>query len=358
MIKVNAKNYKSVTKDVDFSKLSKSLQDAHKEFDDFLEFYNDDKEIKKMLDNHFKALEKELNKGTKTTRKTLKPKEDKYRVSLNEGSYQFDQYFSSSSLKVTQQSAIKKMQKQIEHRPSDQSIWATIDEKIGGSWKEIDRIKYKVKGEAAPMPKTTKKSASKAKAKPKTSSKKASPKKATRKANEVSVMPIEIRIMKRYLGMDGKKVTERQVTLFYRMIQRAATEGTVRKTSKYALFIKAIGKDLAATYKEMEDTAVFEIPASLKKRTQAVVDSYGITPAIALVKRFINLYGGITTDKAQRLLKSIQNAKKNGKVKSSDKAYKKIQEIESHLENYLQSDKLIITDIQLNGLRGIANMGK
>lgn len=356
MIKVNAKNYKSVTKDVDFSKLSKSIQDAHKEFDDFLEFYNDDSEIKKMLDNHFKALEKELNKGAKpkTIRKTLKPKADKYRVSLNEGHFQFDQYFSSSSLKVTQQSAIKKMQKQVDYRASDESIWATIDEKQNGSWEEIDRIKFKAKGEAAPKSKA--KTTSKPKAKK--VSKKAIPKQVTRKPNEVSVMPIEIRIMKRYLGMDGKRVTERQVTLFYRMIQRAATEGTVRKTSKYADIIKAIGKDLATTYKEMENSAVFEVPAQLKKKVDDVVDSYGVTPAVALIKRFINLYGGITVAKAERLLKSILNAKKNGKVKKSDKAYEKIQEIESHLENYLQSDKLIITDIQLNGLRGIASMGK
>ena len=110
--------------------------------------------------------------------------------------------------------------------------------------------------------------------------------------------------------MHGKKVTERQVSLLYKIIQKAATEKTIRKTSKYAEEIKKIGNDLARTYKEMNNTCTFEVPDSVLSKLQSIVENYGVTPAISLIKRFINLYGNITIDKAKRLLTSIKNAKK------------------------------------------------
>lgn len=158
--------------------------------------------------------------------------------------------------------------------------------------------------------------------------------------------------------MHGKKVSERQVSLLYKVIQKAATEKTIRKTSKYAEEIKKIGNDLARTYKEMNNTCMFEVPDSIQTKLKTLVDSYGVNPAVALIKRFINLYGNITIDKAQRLLTSIKNAKKNGKVSKSDKAYDRINQVQKHLEDYLESDKLIVTNIQLNGLKGIAGLGK
>jgi hypothetical protein len=189
-------------------------------------------------------------------------------------------------------------------------------------------------------------------------SKKPISKKAARKPNEVALMPLELKIIKRYLNMHGKKVSERQVSLLYKVIQKAATEKTIRKTSKYADEIKKIGNDLATTYKEMGATCTFEIPEAFQSKLNNIVDGYGVTPAIVLIKRFINLYGKITIDKAKRLLTSIINAKKNGKVRKSDKAYDRINQVQKHLENYLESDKLIVTNIQLNGLKGIAGLGK
>ncbi|RCW39101.1 hypothetical protein [Marinilabilia salmonicolor] len=171
-------------------------------------------------------------------------------------------------------------------------------------------------------------------------------------------MPLEIKIIKRYLALHGKKVSERQVSLLYKVIQKAATEKTIRKSSKYAEEVKRIGNDLANTYKEMGESCTFEVPDSLHSKLKNIVDSYGVSPAIALIKRFINLYGNITIDKAKRLLSSIKNAKKNGKVDIGDKDYGRIIQVQKHLEDYLESDKLLVTNIQLNGLKGLAGLGK
>ena len=108
----------------------------------------------------------------------------------------------------------------------------------------------------------------------------------------------------------------------------------------------------------MGSTCTFNVPDSMYSKLKSIVDSYGVTPAISLIKRFINLYGKITIEKAQRLLKSIKNAKKNGKVGITDTAYDRINQVQKHLEEYLESDKLLVTNIQLNGLKGAAGLGK
>ena len=46
-------------------KLPEAAQEAHKEFDSFADFYNEDKDIKEMLDNHFKIVEPYLKGSEK-----------------------------------------------------------------------------------------------------------------------------------------------------------------------------------------------------------------------------------------------------------------------------------------------------
>jgi hypothetical protein len=299
-MRLTIENYKEATKHINFSKLPEAAMEAHKEFDSFADFYSEDKDIKEMLDNHFKIVEPYLNQSHKRF------KELPDRHPLNILDKESGQY--KAALKEYQESK-------------------------------------KNKTKAPPKKKAAQK-------------KKTVSKKANRKAHEVALMPLEIKIIKRYLGMNGKKVTERQVSLLYKVIQKAATEKTIRKTNKYAEEIKKIGNDLANTYKEMGASCTFEIPNAIESKLKNIVDAYGVSPAIALIKRFINLYGNITIEKAQRLLNSIKNAKKGDKVTSADNAYDRVNQVQKHLENYLESDKLLVTDIQLNGLKGLAGLGK
>ncbi len=306
-MKLTVKNYKEATKNIDFKKLPEAAQEAHREFESFADFYDEDKDIKEMLDNHFKIVESYLNQS----HKRFKDLPERHPLNiLDKESGQYEE-------------ALKEYQ---------------------------DSKKTK---------KTTRKTSNKKPVVKRTSAaKKTATKTAKRKPNEVPLMPLEVKIIKRYLNMHGKRVSERQVSLLYKVIQKAATEKTIRKTSKYAEEIKKIGNDLARTYKEMGSSCTFQVPDSMYSRLKNIEDSYGVTPAISLIKRFINLYGNISIDKAKRLLNSIKNAKKNGKVSSSDKAYERINQVQKHLEDYLESDKLLVTNIQLNGLKGIANSGK
>ena len=290
-MKLTIKNYKEATKNIDFKKLPEAAQEAHKEFDSFATFYNDDKDIKEMLDNHFRIVEPYLKdkpkKGTPTKKKQAK----------------------TTAKKTIAKRKVKK---------------GRVKTHISASQQKKTTVTPKVK----------------------------------RKPNEVALMPLEIKIIKRYLAFHGKKVTEHQVSLLYKVIQKAATEKTIRKTSKYADEIKHIGNDLARTYKEMGQSCIFQIPDALRGKLEKIVDSYGVNPAIALIKRFINLYGNISVEKAKRLLASIKKAKKSGKVSGNNHAYDRVNQVQKHLEEYMESDKLLVTDIQLNGLKGVAGLGK
>nr|WP_321405418.1 hypothetical protein [uncultured Carboxylicivirga sp.] len=288
-MKLTVKNYKEATKNIDFKKLPEAAQEAHKEFDSFADFYNEDKDIKEMLDNHFKIVEPYLKDSEK---KTAAPKK------------------------------------------------AQAKKKTTSSQKSSKNVTKKVAPKRTASKKTT------------------APRKAQRKPIEVDLMPLEIKVIRRYLNFHNKKVTERQVSLLYKVIQKAATEKTIRKTSKYATEIKSISNDLIKTYKDMNGTCKFEVPDSLYTKLKKIVDDYGVTPAVALIKRFINLYGNITKAKAQRLLTSVTNSLKNGKVDKSDKEFEQVKNVQKHLHDYLESDKLLVTNVQLKGLQGIAGLGK
>lgn len=283
-MKLTIKNYKEATKDIDFDKLPVAAREAHREFDDFAEFYNEDKDIKEMLDNHFKIVEPYLKGAKKKSPAPKKTPTNKKTASSQK-----------SSKNVTKKAAAKK---------------TTV------------------------------------------------PRKVERKPVEVDLMPIEIKIIRRYLNFHGKRVTERQVSLLYKVIQKAATEKTIRKTSKYASEIGSIGNDLVKTYREMDGSCRFEVPQASYDKLKKIADDYGVTPAVALIKRFINLYGNISKVKAERLLTSISNALKKGKVKKTDKEFEQVKNVQKHLHDYLESDKLLVTNVQLKGLQGIAGSGK
>ncbi len=329
-----------------------------------LKYYNKSEGITKYIDTFIEKLNDVLAKEQPKKKGTLPKNIDSLKAYLEEGQELFYQHINNNSGDI-----------ELERKVRVKSLSPDLTLKSVGKPDMI--IKYSFLKNVAKFDKdgfsygvghdttfrflwNTKVAEKTKKKAPKSASKKTSTEKkqAKRKPNEVDLMPLEVKIIRRYINFHNKKVTERQVSLLYKTIQKAATEKTIRKTSKYADEIQKIGNDLAKTYKEMDGICTFIVPESMYSKLKEIVDGYGITPAIALIKRFINLYGNITVDKAKRLLTSIENAKKNGKVTTSDKAYDKINQVQKHLEDYLESDKLIVTQIQLRGLEGLASLGK
>ncbi len=311
---LNINNYKDQVKKIDFSKLPKALQEAHEQFDDFAEFYKEDDQIKQMLDNHFKLVIKHTSsktgeKKTSTTRTTAK----------------------RTTKRTTKKAPAKKAS---------------------------PRAKTTAAKTATKKPSTTK-TARKTTAKKTTTRKARTPKAAVRKPNEVSAMPMEVRLMRRYKNLHNKKVTIKQIILLYKAIQRAAIEKTIRKNSANADMILKIAKELNNTYQEAKsDTFTYEIPKKLYTDVEGTVAMYGISAAVNLVKRFIGLYHTITEEKAKRLLKSIENSLKNQKVKKGDYGYAQVMKVQKILKDYLKQDQLILKETELAGLQKVCGRGK
>ncbi|BDD00739.1 hypothetical protein [Persicobacter psychrovividus] len=307
---LNINNYKDQVKKIDFSKLPKALQEAHEQFDDFAEFYKEDDQIKQMLDNHFKLVIKHTSsktgeKKTSTTRTTAK--------------------------RTTKKAPAKKASPRAR----------------------------KTAAKATTRKTTISKTARKTTANKTTTRKARTPKAAVRKPNEVSAMPMEVRLMRRYKNLHNKKVTVKQIILLYKAIQRAAIEKTIRKNSANADMILKIAKELNNTYQEAKsDTFTYEIPKKLYTDVEGTVAMYGISAAVSLVKRFIGLYHTITEEKAKRLLKSIENSLKNQKVKKGDYGFAQVMKVQKILKDYLKQDQLILKETELAGLQKVCGRGK
>lgn len=359
-------NYTESVKNINFSRLPEEMQMVHDKWGQFSKFYKKSDKITEMIDNHLLNMIPFVSMPA-AKKKKVTPEKSSKKKNITAIKKKFDDGFEWAIIDV-------KTAKQIFNDGTCEVFLVDFDNQTERvveyieSWNEnyslgieyktaIEKFNIKLKTESK-APKT-KVSATKKTATKKTSSKKkAVSKQAVRKENEVPVMPLEVRFIKRYLSMHDKRVTEKQVSLFYKAIQKSALEKKIRKAGKYADEIMKISKDLSQTYKDMNNSCKFEIPKTLHTKLKKISDSYGVTPVITLIKRFVSLYGNITKEKANRLLKNIENAKKNGKVTSKDGAYTRLNEVQKHLEKFLDSDKLIVTDIQLNGLKGIAGLGK
>jgi len=178
---------------------------------------------------------------------------------------------------------------------------------------------------------------------------------------QVAEIALEVRFIKRYVLMDGKKKTRKQLLAFINTMQRALTKKQINKSSKYAKEIEHIEKELVKIYNDNKvgNTFTFRLDESDKnvvKKFSKIAHSQQQRTSVRLISRFIGIHGRISVkEKAEKLLKAIKQAFKNKKIISTDPYYKKVKQVESNLENYISAkeEKLVISDAQLRGLQGL-----
>ena len=280
-MKLTINNYTEATKNIDFKKLSESAQEAHKGFTDFADFYNDDKDIKEMLDNHFDEVESYLKKGASKTTVSNDCNDD----------------------------------------------------------------------EKASKPKKRKKKASKTKEKKQAKSKKPN-------AHKIEKVHEEIKFIKRYLLLNNKDKTKKQILLFINALQRAISERRIRKTSKYANEINHIQEQLVGLYNRMNEATRIELETKIFEKYYAIAYSEAVMPEISIIKQYIGLNGKANVkERAKRLLVKITNYIVKDKITENSKYFSKIKTIKKSLESYVigETDKIKIHKAELNGLQGITN---
>jgi hypothetical protein len=167
----------------------------------------------------------------------------------------------------------------------------------------------------------------------------------------------EIKLIKRFVNLHGKRKTQDDIIRFINTLQKAIVEKKVRKTSVYAKEIEFIQDDLITTYNQMGTKTVYHITQNKLEELANIVGSEKVFPSLLYIKKFLGLVGktGIK-QKATALKTQLNNAVSKGKISKQDKYSDKLDEIFKSLTAFLDNptQKTIeITEQELSGLNGI-----
>lgn len=192
---------------------------------------------------------------------------------------------------------------------------------------------------------------------------KGSAKKKTEKQpyEQVAEVSPEVRFIKRYILMDGKQKTRKQLLAFINSLQRAIEKKQIRKTSRYAEEINHIQGELIKIYNNpnVGETFQFSLDSSDKKvleKYRKIAGSQKQRASVRLISRYVGIHGKMAVkEKAERLLKAIKNALNKKQIEPEDPYFKEIKTVKTNLEQYLKAKeaKLQINSVDLKGLQGI-----
>ena len=229
------------------------------------------------------------------------------------------------------------------------------------NWKEGNLLEPKAKKEQVKK-ETSKKPANKSK---QTAKRTAKPKSPTKDVVMVAEVAAEVRFIKRYVLMDGKRKTRQQLLAFINSLQRAIEKKQIRKASRYATEIMHIQNELIKIYNNPDVGESFkfsldETDKSVLEKYQKIAGSQKQRASVRLISRYVGIHGKTAVkEKAELLLKAIKNAFKKHQVPENDPYINELKKVEKNLTEYLKAKeaKLQINRIDLKGLKGIADIG-
>ena len=372
---ITISNYSESTKAVDFSKLSKVLQDGDKFVKEFAEFYNDDADIKKAIDNHIKLLSESLKsnstlpkpeatkKSKPEIRKSLQQKIDSIKndtfpenhplMILDQTSPQFEkainEYLAERKLKSKQRKPKYKIGDKLSWRDNDDKLMSEKIADIG--FTTTGEPIYTVTGNRSnPTWKYSESEITEA------------IKKKTMYLNQLAPLEVhhiepEVKFIKRYAALHGKVKTNDELVNLLHSLQKAINDKTITKLSKYADEIMTIQNSLIKAVNAGGSIKV-EIDEDSLLKYQAIATGQKVIYSIPVIKQFIMLSGksGIK-EKAEKLLERIQEGVTKQLFKT-DPYSNQIKAMKTALEDYItgKQSKLLLADISLRGLYGLAGI--
>jgi hypothetical protein len=167
----------------------------------------------------------------------------------------------------------------------------------------------------------------------------------------------EIKVIKRFVNMQGKEKTQDDILRFITSLQKAIIERKVRKTSIQAKQIEYIQDHLIKTYDSMKMKVVYDIPSKQLEDLAAIVGAEKVYPSMLFIKKYIKLVGKTgVKQKATLLSKQLLSAVSKGKISKQDKYADKLNNIYKTLNEFLENPTqktLEVDEQELNGLNGI-----
>ena len=173
----------------------------------------------------------------------------------------------------------------------------------------------------------------------------------------VERIPDELRLMRRYVNLNGKRKNHEELLRFINGLQKAILERRITKASPYAKQIKYMQEALLKVYNGMKGKFVnIEVNPKTLREFKKEIDGEKVFLSIQLIKRYVNLHGKIgIKEKAQKLLEQINRAVKKQKIVKGDKYAEKLNHIWLSLQSFV-ADKnkktLPINSAELNDLLG------
>ncbi|MCC7303066.1 MAG: hypothetical protein IT233_10535 [Bacteroidia bacterium] len=179
----------------------------------------------------------------------------------------------------------------------------------------------------------------------------------------VERIPEELRFMKRYLNLNGKRKTKEELLRFINGLQRAILERRIRKESEWAKQILHIQESLLKAYNGMKSRTVeIEIPGKIVVEFKQEIEGEQIYKSIQFIKRYVSLHGKVgVKEKAAKLYEQMNRTVKKGKIVKDDKYAVKLNEIWKSLKEFLEDKKaktLPMNSAELNGLLGLLGKGR
>ncbi|WP_075603126.1 hypothetical protein [Saccharicrinis aurantiacus] len=305
MLTIN--NYKEKTAKVNFAKQPDYIKDAHKDFADYAEFYDEDKDIQEMLDNHMKLVNDIIKREYANQQKQLKcsksvPNRSKTSQTVPKHSKTLK---TTVAKKATPTKKIKKCNKE-----------------------EIPKCKVE------PI--------------------------KTEHYTE------DVRLIRRFAGCIGKERQRRTILTIYRDFERRITERKVSRISKHAGLVVQCSKKMAALLDAMTKQklthATMELDDKFSKEVTAASKELAIRTSVNLLKRFVGIEGEIKPDrdKVKRIADAFTNANLKGKLEKGDFYEKEIYAAHFAMKNYLEgkTDIVAIEPTALSGLDNVFCVGK
>lgn len=164
----------------------------------------------------------------------------------------------------------------------------------------------------------------------------------------------EYRLIRRFYNLIRlhKTTSFRKIKLVYMAFQKAALDRSIRKTSKTADLFTKVNKKVVALFDAVNpsksDANIDFTDKELYNEMEVFVNEQKVNYAITLLKSHVSLQGlKPTIEKVNRLLKRINNALENGKVKKNNRLYKEVVIAKLELESYLGSPNKKIAPKQI-----------
>ncbi len=278
----------------------KTYQEVDKDFATLAKFYDEDEDIKFVIDNYLKAVNAAL------AEKKTKPKK------------------ANTKLTITKKEKPKKT-------PS-----------------------HKAKTKAKPKPTPTKPKPT-PKSKPKVAPK-IQPATVEPKGKVVLTLDKEVQLAKRLVALNGKEVTKVKLQNFIKSIQKMLMERPKNRELAYKLqadtltLLQGMGKENAIKINLKKETLDYYLN-SVNQQTRSKATTH--------INRFRTAQGTMDREKALKIVEAIDKAIKSKRINTRSKEGKQVLKIRKELDNFLcnrNSGELPFIEMGLSGFNGFSGV--